>query len=191
MPKGEGSVIGIQTSPNRDGLTATLVKAALKGAEDAGAATELINLKDMDIKACRACDNGWGTCRTEGTCKIADDFAHVRQLLNDSTGIVFGSPVYFGDLSEIAKVFLDRLRRCEVNYRDRSKIRGEPALAVAAAGGSGIGVNSAIRNLERYFRWLKLFTLSSFPVTQKSLAKQEDKLYWAGKKLAESSRSSR
>ena len=185
MPNGEGFVLGIQTSPNKDGLTATLARAALKGAEEAGARCELLNLRKMEIRACQACDAGWGTCRADGTCTIPDDFAQVRELVDESNGIVFASPVYFGDLSEVAKSFLDRLRRCEVSFRDRSGIRGKPVIGITAAGGSGIGVNSAIRNLERYFKWLRLFTLGTFPVTHRNRSRQEEQLYWAGKKLAQ------
>ena len=185
MPTGEVFVLGIQTSPNKDGLTATLARAALKGAEEAGARCELLNLRKMEIRACNACDAGWGTCRTDGNCTIPDDFAQVRELLDESNGIVFASPVYFGDLSEVAKSFLDRLRRCEVSFRDRSKIHAEPVVGITVAGGSGIGVNSAIRNLERYFKWLRLFTLSTFPVTHRNRSRQEEQLYWAGKKLAQ------
>jgi len=188
MATGRGVVVGIQTSPNLEGLTATVVRVALEGAEDAGAASELLNLRKMDIQACKACNSGWGTCRTEGACQIPDDFAHVRNILNNSLAIVFGSPVYFGDLSEVAKCFLDRLRRCEVNFRSRSKIRGKPALAIVAAGGSGVGVNPAVRNLQRYFRWLKLHTTETFPVTQKHVARQQEEIYIAGKKLVQAAR---
>jgi len=185
MSAQEITVVGIQTSPNEEGLTASLTRTVLKGAEEAGAISELVNLRKMDIRACVACNAGWGTCRTDGNCQIPDDFAYVRELLDNSLAMVFASPVYFGDLSEVAKSFLDRLRRCEVSFRSRSKICGKPALGIAAAGGSGIGVNSAIRSLERYFKWLRLFTFQTFAVTQKDLARQEEQLYWAGKKLAQ------
>jgi len=188
MATGRGVVVGIQTSPNLEGLTATVVRVALEGAEDAGAASELLNLRKMDIQACKACNSGWGTCRTEGACQIPDDFAHVHNILNNSLAIVFGSPVYFRDLSEVATCFLDRLRRCEVNFRSSSRIRDKPALAIVAAGGSGLGVNPAIRNLERYFRWLKLRTTETFPVTQKHLARQQEQIYLAGKKLVRAAR---
>ncbi len=136
MRNGGGFILGIQTSPNEDGLTATLAKAALKGAEEAGARCELLDLRKMDIRACNAGDTGWGTCRTDGDCEIVDDFAQVRELLDESNGIVFASPVYFGDLSEVAKSFLDRLRRCEVGFRGRSRICGEPVIGITAAASS-------------------------------------------------------
>jgi len=126
-------ILGIQTSPNEDGLTATLTNAALKGAEELGIRCDLVNLRKMNILACLACETGWGTCRTDGTCQISDDFAQVRGLMENCQGIVFATPVYFGDLSEVAKSFLDRLRRCEINFRSESRIRGALAIGIAGA----------------------------------------------------------
>ncbi|MFP4364396.1 MAG: flavodoxin family protein [Spirochaetia bacterium] len=46
------AVIG---SPNRKGNTAALTEYALEGAEEMGAETELLFLKDYDIKYCMGC----------------------------------------------------------------------------------------------------------------------------------------
>lgn len=55
-------VIGIQSSPNPDGLTCQLVKAVLEGAESRGAETELVHLNKLNIESCKAHNRGWGTC---------------------------------------------------------------------------------------------------------------------------------
>ncbi|UCH34636.1 MAG: flavodoxin family protein, partial [Armatimonadota bacterium] len=106
-------VIAIQTSPNEDGLTATMAQMALDGAKAAGAETELIHLCGASIEACRQCENGWGLCRSEGRCVIEDDFEDLRRRIGEAGAVVISTPVYFGDLSEAAKCFFDRLRRCE------------------------------------------------------------------------------
>ena len=42
-------IVAIQTSPNHDGLTAESAKRVMKGAEEAGNETEIINLNDEII----------------------------------------------------------------------------------------------------------------------------------------------
>ena len=101
-------VVAVQSSPNVDGLTCQLTKAVLEGAESRGAETELVHLNKLKIDSCMAHDRGWGTCRTEGKCMIQDDFQNLREKINKADALVFSTPVYFGDLSESAKRFLDR-----------------------------------------------------------------------------------
>ena len=51
-------IIGLNASPNQDGLTASMALAALEGAAEAGAETELVHMKTLDLRACLQCDNG-------------------------------------------------------------------------------------------------------------------------------------
>ena len=48
-------VLGIVGSPNPEGRTNQLVLAALKGATEAGATTELIQLSEYVVEACKDC----------------------------------------------------------------------------------------------------------------------------------------
>jgi multimeric flavodoxin WrbA len=52
-----GKVIGLVASPNRAGRTNQLVAAALNGAARAGAPTELIQMVDYVVAACKAMDS--------------------------------------------------------------------------------------------------------------------------------------
>jgi multimeric flavodoxin WrbA len=159
-------VLGIQTSPNEDGLTASMAMAALKGAEDAGAETELIHLRKLDIQACRACDKGWGICRSEYRCIIEDDMQGVRDRMGAADALVISTPVYFGEVSEVFKSFFDRLRRCEFPLGEESPIYGTPGIGIAAAGGSGGGVLTALEMLERYLRIIAVRPFDFITVTR-------------------------
>lgn len=159
-------VVALQTSPNTDGLTATMAEAALTGARSLGAATELIHLRQRKIEACRACEAGWGRCASHGECVIGDEFAAVRVAMEEANALVIVTPVYFGDVSEVTKSFLDRLRRCE--WGGEARLRGKPVLAISAAGGSGGGVVSALAQLERYIQILGLIAVDLITVTQRS-----------------------
>ena len=74
-------VIAVQSSPNLDGLTSSLAKAVLKGVEAEGGETDLIHLNKLNIKACIACEDGWGKCRNEGVCILEDDFQNLSEKI--------------------------------------------------------------------------------------------------------------
>ena len=177
-------MIGIQSSPNLDGLTCQLAQVVLEGAGSEGAETELIHLNKLDIESCKAHDRGWGICHSEGKCMIEDDFQNLRDKINRADVLVFSTPVYFGDLSESAKRFLDRWRRCESVNRETSPLKGKRVIGIAAAGGSGGGAVNALHNLETYLRFLQFAIFDLVPVTQVSKKHKIDTLRIAGKRLA-------
>ena len=176
-------VIGIQSSPNLDGLTCQLAQAVLEGARNADAEAELIHLNKLNIESCRAHDRGWGICHTEGRCMIEDDFQNLRDRINRADALVFSTPVYYGDLSESAKRFLDRWRRCESVNREMSPLKGKRVIGIAAAGGSGGGATNALHNLETYLRFLQFIIFDLVPVTQASRAHKLGMLRAAGNRL--------
>jgi multimeric flavodoxin WrbA len=159
-------IIGIQSSPNTDGLTSTLAQAILEGAKSEGATIELIQLNKLNIRACEAHSHGWGTCNRDGKCIIKDDFEDLRKKVNEADALVFSTPVYFSDISESAKCFLDRLRRCEIFKRSISPLKGKPVIGIAAAGGSGGGAARALYNLETYLRFFGFVIFDLVPVTR-------------------------
>jgi multimeric flavodoxin WrbA len=160
----------ISSSPNVEGLTAACASAAAEGASLAGGEVELANLNDLKIGMCQACDNGWGTCLEEHTCQTADDFQalHGRTLAADAYILV--SPVYWGEMSESAKAFTDRLRRCEATRNEESGLFRKPVIAVAAAGGSGGGMISCLASMERWIDHVHARRFDLIPVNRWSWA---------------------
>ena len=175
--------LAIQSSPNRDGLTSSLAQAVLRGVEAEGGETELIHLNEMDVKTCIACDRGWGQCRG-GDCIFEDDFEAMRQKIGEADALVFATPVYFGDLSESAKAFLDRLRRCEA-FSGRDTYKGKKAIGIASAGGSGRGGARALYNLESYLRRVGFEIFDLVTVTKFSKDHKLPMLETAGTRLLE------
>lgn len=173
-------VLAIQTSPNHDGLTAETAKRALKGAKTAGHDTELINLNDLVIKKCKACEGGWGQCRSEGTCILKDDFAELIDKIVSADALVFTTPVYWHDLSESAKTFLDRMRRIETHYQFK-RYSDKPYLGIACAGGSGNGAARALYLLEEYLKRIGFKNYDLVTVTQANRAHKLPMLEEAGK----------
>ncbi len=176
-------VLAIQSSPNEDGLTAKTAKAVIKGAEVEGASVELVNLNELVIKPCVACDGGWGRCRREGVCILDDEFQQLREKMRSADAVVFATPVYWGDLSESAKLFLDRLRRCEVKSEFKA-FNGKYAFGISSAGGTGNGCVKALLHLEDYLRRVGFTIFDLVTVTQVSKEHKLKMLEKAGRNLA-------
>ncbi len=161
-------VVIITSSPNKDGLTAACGAAAKRGAEKAGAEAEIIDLNSYDLRRCSACGTGYGTCRTEHRCQTADDFGELHERLLAADAYVLVSPVYWGDMSESAKAFFDRVRRCEATLREESRLRGKPCVGVAAAGGGGGGTVTCLLTMQQLFNHVRSDTFDLITITRKS-----------------------
>ena len=158
----------LTSSPNKDGLTAACAQNANEGAALTGAEVSIICLNDLNIPSCSACGDGWGTCRKEHICQVKDDFQKTHASLKDSDALIIITPVYWGEPSESAKNFLDRLRRCEAMKGDKNIIAGKPIICVAAAGGSGNGTISCLESLERFVNHLKGTKYDFISITQRT-----------------------
>ena len=88
----------------------TAVDELLAGAAKAGAQVEKIMLLDKHIEFCtncRACTQDTGAKR--GKCPLTDDMAGILDALEAADGIVFASPINFGNVTAIMKRFIERL----------------------------------------------------------------------------------
>lgn len=175
-------LLAIQTSPNQDGLTAETAKRVMAGAESKGIEVELVHLNDMVIKKCKACDGGWGQCRREGTCILKDDFHDVMTKISGADALVFTTPVYWHDLSESAKTFLDRMRRVETHHGFK-RYSEKPYIGIACAGGSGNGASRALYLLEEYLKRIGFKNYDLVTVTQANRAHKLPMLEEAGKNI--------
>jgi multimeric flavodoxin WrbA len=158
----------LQSSPNQNGLTAACAAAAAEGARAAGAEVDDVRLNDAGIGLCKACDDGWGTCRTEHRCSQDDGFNALHARVAAADALIIVTPVYWGEPSETAKAFLDRLRRCEAPRGEESALAGKWVLAVAAAGGSGNGTLTCLSSLERLLFHVRARPFDLIGITRRS-----------------------
>ncbi|CAA7600229.1 NADPH-dependent FMN reductase [Acididesulfobacillus acetoxydans] len=176
-------VMILTCSPNIEGLTAACGSAAKTGAEAAGAQVDMVNLNRLKIGHCQACGNGWGPCRNEHECQVQDDFQSLHVSMADADAFVLITPVYWGDMSESAKAFTDRLRRCEAFRNDRTFLQDKPFLAVAAAGGSGNGLTSCLTSMERFLMHVKAEKFDLIGITQRSRGYKLDTIHAAARQM--------
>ena len=172
------NVLLIWASPNADGLTAAAAKELQKGMETAGISPEMLHLNKQSIKHCLACKDGWGDCKAKGACVIEDDFAMIYEKMKDADGILFVTPVYWHDLAENLKSFLDRLRRCETAHNHF--LVGKKCLIVACAGGTGLGAIECLHNLEQTLSHMKMSVADRLPVIRVNRAYMLPALAQAG-----------
>jgi multimeric flavodoxin WrbA len=144
-------IVAIQGSPNRNGNTARLVREALAGAWEAGAAVEVeeVFLADHRLEYCRGClSNGTPKfCMSTGRCVLGDDLERLREKLSAADGVIFASPSYGVEPTARMKNFItDRLGLFTVYT---SAMRGKYFAGISTAG--AIGATAVARKLARTF----------------------------------------
>lgn len=97
-------------SPRKRWNTFKMLESAMKGAQEAGAECEMINLYDIDFKGCKSCF----ACKiknskTNGVCALKDDLRPVLERAREADVIVLGSPVYYSYPTGVIRAFMERL----------------------------------------------------------------------------------
>ena len=139
----------ITGNPKQDGLCHSVTSEIARGASDGGAEVEILNTVGM--KACLCCGNGWGTCREQHECSFGEgDFNKAQETVKNADMICLITPVYWGEVAEGLKSFMDRLRRCE--FGQNGILSGKQILLVAVPGGSGNGMLSCLEQMDRFCR---------------------------------------
>lgn len=101
------NLLAINGSPKgKNSHTEHLFQAFLHGAEQAGALTEAIYLKDKKINHCQGCFSCWG--QTPGICVHEDDMSELVQKLRYADILVMATPLYNYTVSGLMKDFMDR-----------------------------------------------------------------------------------
>ncbi len=116
---GQMKIVAVNGSPRKDWNTSTLLKKALEGASAQGARTELIHLYDLKYKgcvSCFACKEKRG--KSYGRCVVKDDLKPVFNKIEAADAIIFGSPIYLGNITGEMQSFLERLVFPYLTYTD-------------------------------------------------------------------------
>jgi len=104
------NVIAFNGSPRPNGATATLLSKALEGAASQGAKTEFVQLSRVSMKGCQACFScKKRSGRSYGKCVQKDGMTPLYAKIEQADAIFLGSPIYFGTVSSVTKMFIERL----------------------------------------------------------------------------------
>ena len=155
------------SSPNVDGLTASAKNHFLSGLRNCGEGNLEVrefHLNRMKMEHCIACGNGYGRCAGKGECVLRDDFRMLYEALIEADGIVLVSAVYWHDMTECMKAFIDRLRRCETAHNHF--LMDKRCFLIACAGGTGRGAAECLHSMEECLTHMKMRAYDRVSVTR-------------------------
>jgi len=99
-------VLGIGGSPRKDGNSDIVLRHILDGAQQAGAATEEVQLREYQFAGCIGCER----CRKAEECTgLKDGMQLIYPKIRQSAGLVVICPVYSYNVTAMMKAFIDRL----------------------------------------------------------------------------------
>lgn len=111
--------IAINGGPRKQWNTATLLEKALEGAREAGMETELLHLYDLNFKGCISCFS----CKLKGGlsyghCAVEDGLRPLLEKIAGADALLFGSPIYLGNVTGEMRSFMERLVFQYLQYSD-------------------------------------------------------------------------
>ncbi len=162
--------------PNKMGLTFSCVEVCENELKRQGKEVEHICMNRKNIKKCNACGKrGWGICEDKYICIQKDDFNDIYKHMETFDQYIFVTPVYFHEMSESAKTFFDRLKRCDA-FNENSKIKGKNIICIACAGGSGSGTEETLNSFDTLNYFLGTKIIGRIPVTKYNFNEQKEKI---------------
>ena len=139
-------VLLINGSPHKNGTTFRALNEVANELNANGIETEIVCIGNKSIVGCDVC----GACSKLGKC-VKDDLANeIIDKINESDGLIVGSPVYYASLNGSLKSLLDRV------FFAKKSFANKPAAAVAVARRAGTTATLDIIN--------KYFMISNMPV---------------------------
>lgn len=131
------NVLLINASPRRNGATSALLAEAERtlGSKHS---VEAVRVQDLPMKPCIGCLK----CRPDKPCILPPDGAQLlAEKIKRAELLIFGVPVYWGNMPGPLKIFFDRnvplFEYCEaksVSYIPKPQLKGKKAMLIVAAG---------------------------------------------------------
>lgn len=162
--------------PNKMGLTFSCVEECEKELKSNNCEVEHVCVNKLNINKCLACGaRGWGQCYEKHLCVMNDQFNELYKKMEDYDAYVFVTPVYFWEMSESAKTFFDKLKRCDA-FNDDSKIKNKKIVCIACAGGSGRGTEECLKSFDILNHFLTTEMVGRIPVTKFNYEDQKEEI---------------
>lgn len=133
-------VLLINGSPNEHGCTYTALKEIADTLSKNDVESEILYLGKKPVAGCIACSK----CYQTGRCVFDDKVNEVLEKLDEYSGIVVGSPVYYAGPTGQLCAFLDRLFFCS-----EARMAGKLAASVVSCRRGG--ASAAFERLNKYF----------------------------------------
>lgn len=144
-------VLLINGSPNEHGCTFTALSEVASTLTKNGIDSEIYHIGKKSIQGCISCFK----CFELGRCVFNDSVNEIASRLDEFSGIIVGSPVYFAGPAGSLCAFLDRLFMSV----DDSKLSGKPAACVVSCRRGG--ATAAFDRLNKYFTIRSMIVVGS------------------------------
>jgi multimeric flavodoxin WrbA len=118
------SVLGINGSPQKNGLCARLLKRALKASEAGGASVDLIDLVDHERQF----------FALQHQAHAPEEIQKVLRMVKEADCFILASPVHWFNVSALMKNFIDHLTTLEAN---KFQLEGKVVSFIATANEDG------------------------------------------------------
>lgn len=143
-------VILINGSPHEKGCTNRALEEIRNTLLKEGIDSEIIWIGNKHVQGCIACNY----CKTHNKCVFNDDKVNqIIQEIDNISGIIVGSPVYFGGPNGQLCSFLDRLFYSSKNFKHKVG-----AAIVSCRRG---GATASFDRLNKYFTISNMYVISS------------------------------
>ena len=148
-------ILIVNGSPRKQGNSTVLASRVQSGALESGAHVDLVELHEMVIQPCSACES----CQLaqEDECIIEDDMQTLYPKLRQADVLVIVSPIYWFTVSAQTKLFIDR-GFYALGGPDGWSALGQKEFAVLLVYGDSdplsSGVANAIHTFQDIFRYI-------------------------------------
>ena len=114
-------ILALNGSPRPKGNTAAMLQAALDGASSTGAETRLIQLYPLKYKGCVSCFSCKIKGGRHGVCAMKDELSPVLEQMAEAEAIIFGSPIYYYDVTPELLGLLHRFMFSNMLYTKKDR----------------------------------------------------------------------
>lgn len=142
-------VLMINGSPHEHGTTRRALDEIATALKANGIDSEIVTVGDKPVYGCTVC----GGCAKTSRCVRKDIVNDIIDKIEQSDGLIVGSPVYYASLNGTLKSLLDRV------FYARKGFAGKPAAAVAVA--RRAGTTATLDIINKYFMISKMPVVSS------------------------------
>jgi multimeric flavodoxin WrbA len=155
MVEEKNLLLGICGSPRKQGTEYAVQYALSYASEKFGFDTEFWTVRNKEIKFCLHCDY---CIREKKGCISKDDMEDVYSILEEAKFILFGTPIFQGNLSGQLKTVMDRCRAMVA--KNPNVFKNKIGAALAVGGDRSGGQEIAIRSILDFYQQNHILTVS-------------------------------
>ncbi|MFX0037771.1 MAG: flavodoxin family protein [Promethearchaeota archaeon] len=155
MVEKKNLLLGICGSPRKQGTEYAVQYALDYATKKFGFETEFWTVRNKEIKFCLHCDY---CIREKKGCVNKDDMEELYNKLDEAKFLLFGTPVFQGNLSGQLKTVMDRCRALVA--KDPNILKDKIGIALAVGGDRSGGQEIAIRSILDFYQQNHILSVS-------------------------------